>query len=700
MRVIVKLILSVLLVVVTACNASVSTPTVEADSLVMRVVAPSLVGEVSWCEGDEILFIENGVRGYEVSCSVVDENGQAIFNVDPEQDVEAEAWSYDAIYPHSAYIASEKLNINQVYIEIPEVQHPTALCYDSNADLRIARHEMCEERPEELVVSFQRIAAHGAIILKNVEEGMLVDEITLTMSGRSLAGKCCVDLVKGVVDYSSVSASRSITLKPSEPLLATNPIYFVAMPLELRGGDNYTVEVVSGDKSFKQSVVIDEDDRLMLAAGGYTELPVTLPDPEPEKATYTFRRVDKVTSGKAYLIGAERCVALPVLSSYGYLDTAEGDLDDDGEIKVQSCENAFVFEATANGYTICQAVDSRYLYQKGNYNSFNVSTNQEEGALWSVKHEGEGRFRIENLSVAKFVQYHKDYDSFGSYASLQSGGVLPVLYELDGELVIEKPEPPVTPDVEGFLELPAERTDGAYPNALTVPIKVGAERNYTHFYDVDTYTSLWVAYPLESRHMGSYSRPGSWDWNPYISTSDQVNLCSRSYAGDYSRGHLIPNASRNGIREMQLQTFYVTNSVPQIQAGFNGGIWQNLEAALQDMAESKTLYIVTGVAFNKSGESKTISYTKAKDDSKQVPVPNYFYKVVLKVKTDSSGAIVDASTVGFWFEHRAYSDSYTNYAVSVDQIEKWTGFDYFPELPDALEAEAEQNGSWSTFKNF
>ena len=100
---------------------------------------------------------------------------------------------------------------------------------------------------------------------------------------------------------------------------------------------------------------------------------------------------------------------------------------------------------------------------------------------------------------------------------------------------------------------------------------------------------------------------------------------------------------------MQTQTFYVTNSVPQIQDNFNGGIWQSLEAALQSEAMSETIYIVTGVAFAKEGETKTIKYTTAKDDTKRVPVPNYFYKVVLKVKTNSSGVVTSASTVGFWF---------------------------------------------------
>jgi len=210
---------------------------------------------------------------------------------------------------------------------------------------------------------------------------------------------------------------------------------------------------------------------------------------------------------------------------------------------------------------------------------------------------------------------------------------------------------------------------------------------------------LWTAYHLNSSHMGSLSRPSKWSYSPSIDQSYQVDLRSSSYNDSYSRGHMIPNASRNGNETMQLQTFYVTNSVPQIQNNFNGGVWQNLEAALQSIAKSEEIYIVTGVAFNKVGESKSITYTTAQDDTKSVPVPNYFYKVVLKVNKSGS-TVTGASAIGFWFEHKTYSDSYTNYAVSVDKIESWTGFDFFVNLPDTVEAEAESNAEWSTFQSF
>lgn len=202
--------------------------------------------------------------------------------------------------------------------------------------------------------------------------------------------------------------------------------------------------------------------------------------------------------------------------------------------------------------------------------------------------------------------------------------------------------------------------------------------------------------------MGSLSRPNDWSYNPNISEQYQANLCSRSYSGDtYSRGHMIPNGSRDGIRGMQLQTFHVTNSVPQRQDSFNGTIWSALEQGVQAEAKDEEIYVVTGVAFSKVGESKSISYITPKDNtSQQCAIPNYFYKLVLKVRKSGS-TVTDAETVGFWFEHKDYSgNDYTQYSVSVDQVEAWTGFDFFVNLPDSVEASAETNSSWSAFASF
>ena len=75
--------------------------------------------------------------------------------------------------------------------------------------------------------------------------------------------------------------------------------------------------------------------------------------------------------------------------------------------------------------------------------------------------------------------------------------------------------------------------------------------------------------------------------------------------------------------------------------------------------------------------------------------------MLLKVKRDSSGKVTGASSIGFWFEHKVYStSSFTNYSVSVKKIQEWTGFDFFVNLPDDVEATAETNSDWNTFYNY
>ena len=114
------------------------------------------------------------------------------------------------------------------------------------------------------------------------------------------------------------------------------------------------------------------------------------------------------------------------------------------------------------------------------------------------------------------------------------------------------PVPAVMPSEESWLELPAISNAALYPNAQELKHSVSGERNYTAYYDKSTYTSMWTAYPLQEKHMGSLSRPSKWYFNTEIGQEHQVDLTDSSYEGTtYSRGHLIPNASRNGISEMQ-----------------------------------------------------------------------------------------------------------------------------------------------------
>lgn len=274
----------------------------------------------------------------------------------------------------------------------------------------------------------------------------------------------------------------------------------------------------------------------------------------------------------------------------------------------------------------------------------------------------------------------------------------------------------------GWLEIPSYTTSGiagTTPSSLSDLYRVthkaemgGREqRNYTLLYDSELYASYWVAYPLCSDHLGS-GREDQWGvFDPKVPSDKQVPFADGGYSAQYAdnkwydRGHQIPNADRNGVAEMQTQTYYPTNITPQ-KGEFNQGVWMRLESAVRTAVhDSDTVYVVTGAAFRKMGGSEEINTIQCgwHQNYMYLKVPNYYWKVLLKVKWNGD-KINNACAVGFWMEHRTDLESgnktYENYTTTVDQIEAWTGFNFFANLPEALQNACENSSDWTAFKNF
>lgn len=262
-----------------------------------------------------------------------------------------------------------------------------------------------------------------------------------------------------------------------------------------------------------------------------------------------------------------------------------------------------------------------------------------------------------------------------------------------------------------WIELPApvDVDETMYVVTHTAQMGGSLQRNYTMLYDEDFYAALWVAYPLCASHT-STGREEAWGYDPHVPGTSQTNV-SKGYGASeptanypknfYARGHQIPNADRSGVPDMMAQTYYSTNMTPQLQNGFNGNIWAKLEEAVRmEIPEGDTLYVVTGAVFEKYGADEEVKTIVNKNDSKTLPVPNYYWKALLKVQREGD-MISNASTIGFWLPHDDLKGhSYIDYAVSVDQIESWTGFNLFPSIPDSLEHVAESQTSWSAFQTF
>ena len=258
-----------------------------------------------------------------------------------------------------------------------------------------------------------------------------------------------------------------------------------------------------------------------------------------------------------------------------------------------------------------------------------------------------------------------------------------------------------------WLELPESPASlvGKYLVTPRADMNGKDTRNYTILYDPSRYASLWTAYVLCSGHRGS-GGSGQWVNNPLIPAGKQTSLWNTYGDIDgitYERGHQIPKADRNAVEDMMAQTYYWTNSTPQ-NKDFNGGVWGTLENQIRNaIPASDSLYIVTGPVYQTVGGNETVKTfvnNNGSNDGKTVPIPNYYFKVILKVRR-SGGTVTAASAIGFWFTHEAHSgESYTSFAKSVDYIEEMTGFNFFANLPPSVETTAEKNTSWNTFKNY
>lgn len=238
-----------------------------------------------------------------------------------------------------------------------------------------------------------------------------------------------------------------------------------------------------------------------------------------------------------------------------------------------------------------------------------------------------------------------------------------------------------------WLEIPSKGTN---PDCelITHSITLSGKqvRSYTLLYDKKEKIAYWVAYPHNPVYIGSSGRTDNWQYDPSTSSTNQPSLFTG--ISGYDRGHQIPSADRTCSDEANSQTFYFTNMTPQLGT-LNQNLWANLEGQVRSWMEGcDTLYVVTGAVLKTVGNNETVKYAYDRNGV-QIAVPNYYYKVLLRLKNSKYDAI------GFWFEHRSYGNGQATASEtkSVDQIETLTGFDFFSNLPDNIENTVES--AWS-----
>ena len=208
--------------------------------------------------------------------------------------------------------------------------------------------------------------------------------------------------------------------------------------------------------------------------------------------------------------------------------------------------------------------------------------------------------------------------------------------------------------------------------------RVGYTLKYVEKYELPA----WVAYILQQDQIeGKEERENRFMPDPAVRSRTAV---SADYTrSGYDRGHMAPAADFKNSYQVMKETFYMSNICPQ-EPQFNRGIWLDLEKMVRAWAyKYKKIYVVTGPVLEPG--LPTIGRLN------KVAVPKQFYKVVLYINPPY------VKGIAFLMNNEPSNAPLTKFVVSIDQVERLTGVDFFPRLPDTIEDKVEAKsmaGEW------
>jgi DNA/RNA endonuclease G (NUC1) len=224
---------------------------------------------------------------------------------------------------------------------------------------------------------------------------------------------------------------------------------------------------------------------------------------------------------------------------------------------------------------------------------------------------------------------------------------------------------------------------------------------YSLSYNKDRGTANWVSWHLADEWIGSLDRVDTFRADPAV-PADWYRVTHLDYTGSgFDRGHMVPNADRDPETSTPINqaTFLMSNMIPQAPDN-NQGPWANLENYLRTLLPANEIYIVAGGAgtggTGSNGSKTTIANGK-------VTVPARTWKVALVIpkqngddvsRVNASARTIAVNMPNIQGIRTTNPNDWQNYLVSIDQVEALTGYDFFSNLPDAVEnsIEAGVNG--------
>ncbi len=231
-------------------------------------------------------------------------------------------------------------------------------------------------------------------------------------------------------------------------------------------------------------------------------------------------------------------------------------------------------------------------------------------------------------------------------------------------------------------------TFGNPSNANTSPDNYFVMRpEYTLSYNSSNGTPNWVSWHLNATWIGEESRCNCFMQDTSLPDSF-FSPTENDYSGSgFQRGHICPSADRDATAQENANTYFMTNIAPQA-IGNNLGPWAAFERYLRSLVDDgNEVHIIAGVAG--TGGVGTRGY-RERINNGSINVPDSFWKVAL-ILPNGSNDISRVTTATRMIavnmpNDQGISFNWRNFRTTVDDIENLTGYDFFENIPDDIEA--------------
>ncbi|BAZ71238.1 DNA/RNA non-specific endonuclease (plasmid) [Fischerella sp. NIES-4106] len=209
---------------------------------------------------------------------------------------------------------------------------------------------------------------------------------------------------------------------------------------------------------------------------------------------------------------------------------------------------------------------------------------------------------------------------------------------------------------------------------------------YALSYNNSKGTPNWVSWQLNQLWIGAADRQNNFRPDTSLPTGF-LRVTPTMYSGSgYDKGHVAPSADRTKTVEDNSSTFLMTNMMPQTPDN-NRNTWESLESYSRELVnQGKELYIIAGPLGSQGQPLKG-----------KVTIPASTWKIVVVLDRPNVGLNgITSSTrviaVNIPNEQEINND-WRAYKVSVDELEKLTGYDFLsnvsPNIQEVIESKVD-----------